>query len=102
MDEEVQLLLGQLDKWLTTWRDENGESRQSSLCLAFWWLITCVCLAACRSLVMTARAILARVPELEKAVEKDFWVLEVLRMLKKALEKSVSATSGTQLQLLLF
>ena len=102
MDDEVQQLLGQLDKWLTTWRDDNGESRQSSLCLAFWWLITCVCFAACRSLVLTARAILARVPQVEKAVEKDFWVLEVLRMLKKALEKSVSATSGTQLQLLLF
>ena len=55
-DDEVQQLLGQLNRWLTTWRDQDGESRQSSLCLAFGWLITCcVCFAACRSLVLTAR-----------------------------------------------
>ena len=99
-DDEVQQLLDQLDKWLTTSRDDTREPRPYLFCLALLLLITCVCVAACRSLVVTARAMLAKVPIAKEEVNKDFLVVEVHRMVKQALEKPDTATSGIQLQLL--
>ena len=102
-DDEVQQLLGQLDKWLTTWRDDTREPRPYFFCLALLLLITCVWVAACRSLVLTVRAMLEKVPIAKEAVNKDFpdfLVVEVHRMVKQALQKAHTATSGIQLQLL--